>query len=392
MAILSHIPTIQNAEIVIMTNDRYCRKTIFIMKFNLLKFSKKIFSTIFLNKEVTIAFLLISLPILYPKTVNAGLFSFLSNITGDEVSAKTIDIQTAPNSQNISVLQAAVNYDPNPNKSSDSIAMISGNALVAEIGPSGTVSDIENENTNTQISLYTVRKDDTLSDIAKMFDVSVNTIIWANNLERNTAIKEGDTLIILPISGIKYTVKRGDTIKGIAVKYKSDLNEILLYNDLTLSSVLTPGDVIIIPDAEPDANLTTKTILSRKTNTNTTRNTNGPYYPGYYIRPIDGGHKSQGIHGYNGVDLAAPIGTPIHAAASGIVIRSVTGGWHGGYGNYVVISHPNGTQTLYAHTLKNFVQVGDNVEQGQMIAKIGLTGRTTGPHVHFEVRGAKNSF
>jgi murein DD-endopeptidase MepM/ murein hydrolase activator NlpD len=86
------------------------------------------------------------------------------------------------------------------------------------------------------------------------------------------------------------------------------------------------------------------------------------------------------------------LGTPIRASAAGTVIVSKTGGWHGGYGNYVIISHSNGTQTLYAHTQKNFVSVGDSVEQGQLIARVGNTGNSTGPHVHFEIRGAKNPF
>jgi murein DD-endopeptidase MepM/ murein hydrolase activator NlpD len=91
----------------------------------------------------------------------------------------------------------------------------------------------------------------------------------------------------------------------------------------------------------------------------------GPSYPGYYMRPIIGGRKSQGIHGHNGVDLAAPVGTPIYAAAGGSVIVSIAnGGWNGGYGNYVVISHPNGTQTLYAHNSANLVSVGDKVSRG----------------------------
>lgn len=379
-----------------MTTERYCRKTISIMQFFSQKINKILFKHIFLHKGMVVVYLItfsaFSSYFVYPRTANAGLFSFLSDLTGDTASAQTVEIPSVPNSQNINILQAAVNFDPNPIKSSDSIAMISGNALIAEIGPSGTVSDIENENTNTQISLYTVHKDDTLSTIAQMFDVSVNTILWANNLQRNSTIKEGDKLIILPITGIKYTVKKGDTIKGIVSKYRSDLNEVLIFNDLTISSKISAGDVIIIPDAEPETINTSRIAVSRQPVLNTIRDADGPYYPGYYDRPIDGGYKSQGLHGYNGVDLAAPSGTPIHAAASGIVIRSVMGGWHGGYGNYVIISHPNGTQTLYAHTLKNFVQVGDNVEQGQMIAKVGSTGRSTGPHVHFEVRGAKNPF
>ena len=92
------------------------------------------------------------------------------------------------------------------------------------------------------------------------------------------------------------------------------------------------------------------------------------------------------------MDLAASLGTPIYAAAGGTVIIAKTGGWNTGYGNYVVISHGNGTQTLYAHTKANLVTVGQMVKQGQTIALMGSTGKSTGSHVHFEIRGAKNPF
>jgi murein DD-endopeptidase MepM/ murein hydrolase activator NlpD len=312
--------------------------------------------------------------------------------TNEKVSAKTLDEENATNSQSMPVLQAAVNRELNSGKTSEDIALVSGNSLVAEIGPSGTVSDIDNERTNTQISLYTVREGDTLSMIADMFDVTVNTIIWANDLSRGFTIKEGQKLVILPISGINYTVKKGDTIRGIVKLYKTDLNEVLQYNDLTISSVIMPGDTIVIPDAEPYTATTPKILAIKKTSTNPLHDADGKYFPGYYIRPIVGGYKSQDLHGYNAVDLAASLGTPIRASAAGIVIASVTGGYNGGYGNYAIISHSNGSQTLYAHTQKNFVSVGDSVEQGQMIAKLGSTGRSTGPHIHFEIRGAKNPF
>lgn len=342
-------------------------------------------------KTTLISLFLFSLLVSYPNNANASVFSFFT----DDVSAKTFDDDSVhQNSQNMLVLQAAVNTDPNPNKKLDDAPLVSGNALVAEIGPSGTVSDIENDVTNTQISLYVVRDGDTLSEIAKMFKVTPNTIIWANDLGRNPTLQKDQKLVILPISGIKYTFKKGDTIKGVVLKYKSDLNEVLQYNDITLSTVIMPGDIIIIPDAEPtiDTSSTKKTIFSKKYATNLVHDSDGPYYPGYYIRPIEGGYESQGLHGYNAVDLAAPLGTPIHAAASGTVIASMTGGWNGGYGNHVIIVHSNGTQTLYAHTQKNFVKVGDYVEQGQLIAKLGNTGKSTGPHVHFEIRGAHNPF
>ena len=109
------------------------------------------------------------------------------------------------------------------------------------------------------------------------------------------------------------------------------------------------------------------------------------------MRPVDG-PRTQGLHGYNGVDLASPSGTLIRAAASGDVIVSKSSGWNGGYGLYAVIRHNNGTQTLYAHNSLNLVTVGEHVVRGQIIGRVGSTGKSTGPHLHFEVRGARNPF
>ena len=119
-----------------------------------------------------------------------------------------------------------------------------------------------------------------------------------------------------------------------------------------------------------------------------------PSYPGYYMRPVSGGYISQDLHGHNAIDFAVPIGTPIVASAGGTVIISrINGGRNGGYGNYVVISQNNGTQTLYAHMQSRTVVVaGEQVTQGETIGYVGMTGMTTGPHVHFEVRGAENPF
>ena len=103
--------------------------------------------------------------------------------------------------------------------------------------------------------------------------------------------------------------------------------------------------------------------------------------------------QTQNIHGYNAVDLAAPTGTPIMAAADGTVIVAKSGGWNGGYGSYVVIQHGNGSQTLYAHMSKVAAYDGESVVQGQVIGYVGETGDATGPHVHFEIRdGIRNPF
>ncbi len=388
MAQQSPIPIRPKFQTVVQTTSRYCRMTIFVMQFFYKIFSKRLYWSLNLHKEVIVAILVIIIPIsysFYPRTAQAGLFSFIFDVTSDEASAKVPDVPNQFNSQNSPVLKVSPNNDFSRNNNDDLPVLASGNALMAEIGPAGTLSEIQ-EPVNTQISIYVVRSGDTLSEIAGMFDVSVNTILWANGLTKNSAIREGQTLVILPISGIKHIVKKGETIKGIVQKYKVDLDEVLQYNDITLSTALKEGDIILVPDAEIEASV-------NSTSSGTTPGKKPPTYAGYYMRPIVGGKKSQGIHGHNGVDLAAPVGTPIYASAGGTVIAVMNnGGWNGGYGNYVIISHNNGTQTLYAHNSVNLVSRGQTVKKGDVVAKIGMTGKTTGPHVHFEIRGAKNPF
>src|SRR5690606_1590516 len=99
---------------------------------------------------------------------------------------------------------------------------------------------------------------------------------------------------------------------------------------------------------------------------------------------------TQGLHGYNGIDLGAPVGTGVYASAGGSVILAKSSGWNGGYGNYIIISHDNGTQTLYSHLSSVNVSLGQRVSQGDLIGAVGSTGKSTGPHLHFEVRGASN--
>jgi murein DD-endopeptidase MepM/ murein hydrolase activator NlpD len=255
------------------------------------------------------------------------------------------------------------------------------------MGLSGTSSEsISHRPTSDQISIYIVREGDTLSQIAEMYNVTVNTIKWGNDLSSNT-VRPGDTLVILPITGVKHTVTKGDTLASVAKKYKGDIDEIAAYNNLGKRDSLAVGSVVIIPDGEVAASYSSASAI-RPSSSNRE-------YVGYYSRPLAGGVKTQGLHGSNGIDLGASLGTPIMAAADGEVIISRTGGWNGGYGNYVVIKHANGTQTLYAHNNANKVSAGDQVKKGEVIGTVGHTGRVSGPtgnHLHFEVRGAKNPF
>ncbi len=327
---------------------------------------------------------------IYSETAHAGLISYMQTVFGGgKVSAKVIQNRQHLGSQDLALLQPAVSFDPNPEKASD-VSPIVGNTLVADVMLSETVSDT----TSTQISSYVVREGDTVSSIAKMFGVSINTVIWANNINRTSSLPVGQTLLILPVTGIKYNVQKGDTIKGIVLKYRADIDEVLQYNDLTLQSTLIAGQTILIPDVELQTSVVAKAQIKGYVKDNRAHDTNGPDYGSYYIRPcdVDLCYHSQSLHGYNGVDLAGPSGTKLYASAGGRVIVSRMGGWNGGYGNYVIISHDNGTQTVYGHMLKTLVSVGQHVDRGQVIGSIGSTGNSTGPHVHFEIRGAKNPF
>ena len=299
----------------------------------------------------------------------------------------------------------AVNTDPTAATSDTSIVVSDGSALLAQAGPDGTQADIAEHPTSSQISVYTVHSGDTLSSIAKLFNVSVNTIRWANDIKGNQ-IHDGETLVILPITGILHTVTKGDTLASLAKTYGSNAHDIAQYNNLVDGQALAAGDTIIIPDGELSAFSSGSTgttsggkwnvMLQRARNGETTapvHGTGGPDLANYFIWPLAGGHLTQGLHGFNAVDIGAPKGTAIYAAAAGtVIIARDNGGWNGGYGNYVVIQHPNGVETLYAHASKVFVSAGDTVSQGQQIAAVGRTGEATGTHLHFEVRGAQNPF
>lgn len=312
------------------------------------------------------------------------------NLVSEEKIIPTL--VSSANSQNMALLEASVgNLDSGTasTKPELDLPIVNGGAVLAEVGPMGTVADLtEGVPPTDQISVYTVHPGDSLSGIAKMYGVSVNTIRWANDLTKNSVIKEGQTLVILPISGIQYTVKKGDTIKSIAKKYSGETSEIIAYNGLDVDKGLVAGEIIIIPDGE----LGLPAAKSPAGGTSSGGKYKGPSYPGYYMRPIVGGVKTQGLHGYNAVDLAAPYGTPVYAAASGRVIVARPTGYNGGYGGYLVISHPNGTQTLYSHCSSLAVYSGQNVGKGDVVGYIGSTGRSTGNHLHFEVRGAANPF
>jgi len=334
----------------------------------------------------------------YPVQANAGFFSDFLGLFGYSSKQGVVEerssgifireTQAAIGSAAVPALDpTAVGFADRRQRAADrsGLTLVQDSAVVATLNPLGTVVD---EYSAGQIFIYTVKPGDNPSAIAKSFGISLNTLLWANNLTNPRAIQPGDQLVILPISGVQVEVKKGDTIDSIAKKYKGNIADILSYNGLSPDEPLAVGSTVVVPDGEFDWRPVETSGSSRYTS----EIGRYPSYDGYYLRPITGGRKSRGTHGFNGVDLANSCGLPVLASAGGTVILSRPEGWNGGYGRYIVISHPNGTQTLYAHLKDVFVNVGRAVSQGLQVGTIGSTGNSTGCHVHFEIRGAKNPF
>ena len=283
--------------------------------------------------------------------------------------------------------------DPAAIDTTATVNIVSDNAMLPATGPLG-VSDGKDDPKTTleETSVYVVRKGDNISAIAEMFGVSVNTILWANDMKKGEKLVAGDVLFILPVSGLEHTVTKGQTLKSIAKLYKVSVSDIIESNDIAEDTKLAVGDKLMVPDAvkaeesdKPIKNLAASIAKDKS------------YYElhpiqnlsGYFINPVPGYRKSQGIHDRNGVDLALAKGNPIYASAAGTVTLA-RNGYNGGFGNLVIISHPNGTETLYAHQSKLATKTGAQVAQGEIIGYVGSTGRSTGPHLHFEVHGARN--
>lgn len=329
-----------------------------------------------------------------PSIARAGIISdIIQAITGSTVSADSVPAPVE-SLQTLELVRPATNIDPSASRGGGDIVIVDDTALLPDEGPSGTIADIEKPK-NATISVYVVRPGDTLASIAKLHDVSANTIRWANDISAGGGVKVGQTLTILPVTGIRYTVKKGDTLATIAKSSGADASDIASFNGIDVADSLAVGTIIIIPDGEaatpaPAATPAKKTTIVKKIVSAVTR---AGTSVGSYIAPLASYVQTQGVHGYNAVDMAAKSGTPIMAAAGGKVIVAKAGGYNGGYGSYVVIQHANGSQTLYAHMSRVNASSGDQVSQGEVIGYVGSTGKSTGAHLHFEIRnGIRNPF
>ena len=265
------------------------------------------------------------------------------------------------------------------------LKIIQDNAVYAVSAPSivsakvlGDVFGGSNQ-AQKQITNYTVQPGDTVQSIAASYNISSNTILWANGLTNASALKVGQDLTILPVDGVLHVVKSGDIMSAIAQKYKANSDDIISFNSLANQDDIYIGDILIVPGG-----------VMPKTAAPITSNNQVPVANNYFIFPAQG-IITQGLHYYNAIDLANKCGTPVYAAAAGVVERAVyNNSWNLGMGNYVTVLHPNGMVTYYGHFEVVFVKPGDKVNAGDRIGLMGETGNATGCHVHFEVIGGAN--
>lgn len=227
---------------------------------------------------------------------------------------------------------------------------------------------------------YKVIGGDTIASIAKKFDVSVDSIKWASNI-KSDIIKPGQILKVPPITGVVHKVVSGDNVYTIAKKYKTDAQKIVNFPfndfaDLDTFS-LTPGQELYVPDGVPQEAqpITPQYIAQIQAGVKGSSN---------FIWPTSGTITQYPVWYHMALDIANNAAPPILASDTGTVIYS--GCQRYGYGCNIIIDHANGYQSLYAHLSSLEVSAGQAVSKGQRIGVMGSTGRSTGTHLHFEIR------
>lgn len=266
---------------------------------------------------------------------------------------------------------------------------IASDQLQDYMPPSAILSSLDNQDINTQkserprdsIISYKVADGDTLSKIAEKFDVSVDSLKWANPAIKEEKLTVNQEIAIPPVTGLVLKVKKGETIYSIAKQYKTEAQKILNYpfNDFADldTFALVAGQTLVVPDGiMPEAQPVYSPQMIAQVG----------IVPGtgQFMWPTQGAITQRPVSYHMAVDIANNTLPAIMSADGGKVIYVEYGRY--GYGHHVIVDHGNGYQTLYGHMSEIFVSPGQGVSKGSVIGKMGSTGRSSGPHLHFEVR------
>jgi len=243
-----------------------------------------------------------------------------------------------------------------------------------------------------EVYTHRVQDGETLSSIAKLYNLEqVETVLWENNLEKNAKIKPGQELRILPVDGLRHKVARGETIFTIARKYglteEAEAQKIVNYpfNEFKNAETfeLAIGQTLMVPEGVRPAAV--PVAPSSRFAARLTPDAGAVTASGSFVWPASGMITQRYSFYHKAFDIANRGAGPILAADSGTVVLA---GWpdNSGYGNRVMIDHGNGFVTLYGHMSVLQVQTGQKIARGSVIGQMGSTGRSTGTHLHFEVR------
>ena len=260
----------------------------------------------------------------------------------------------------------------------DTEELLETQALLSDDGEEAVQQDVSEDELSLTYQTYRVKSGDMIGFIADKYDVTQDTIISINNIKQSRLIQVGQYLKIPSMPGILYTTKtKGETPSTIAEKYKVDAEKCALVNNISIDTELESGLQLFVPDAQLDW-ATRQEIngdLFRK-----------PLHSRYYLSSYYGWRDSPFNTGkrsfHTGIDMACSTGTPIYPAMDGVVTAA---GYNSTYGNYVIVQHHSGYKTLYGHMSKITCRKGNFVYTTTQIGKVGSTGLSTGPHLHFTV-------
>jgi murein DD-endopeptidase MepM/ murein hydrolase activator NlpD len=318
-------------------------------------------------------------------------------------------------------------FVPRAALSADENAVPASQFLLVEDGflmKSSTIGEQASRLAFSDVIIHKVKNGETIGDIARQYNISVDTLMTVNNMQAGTSVQPDQELLILPVDGVLHIVRPGQKLARISELYGVSQDVISRQNNIR-GSFIVAGQQLIIPGAKPIGGMVPAIAAIQESTGDSglhftdklpskdiqlqlkqaeqegrrpTAGSSVKNAPAVSVEPTTGILQmpcnncfiTQYFHaGHYALDIQTRGGGPVFAAEAGTVIRADSGGWNGGYGNVIEIDHGNGLVTLYAHNRELYVKVGDQVTRGQTIAWMGNTGLVygaTGIHTHFEVR------